>query len=250
MDRRGEPERSQPARATWPTTWPCAASTRALQERWPARPVVAGTRRDPRARQPRQGAGHPAPPRRAAPGRRCRTRSPPASTSGRALLERHAQALFGAAAARAPRAHHGDAADARRRTTRPRRRPGGRAAWTWRASTARTTTRPTWAAMAATCARGRRGAGRPVRMLMDLGRPEAAHRRHRRRRPRVLSSSPQRDAFGRVTAPARLGLRALGRRAPWPAPTMPRRRRRRHGSPQPRRRRPHRVTDARQAHAG
>ena len=54
-----------------------------------------------------------------------------------------------------------------------------------------------------------RRAGRPVRILMDLGGPKL------RTGPiadgqGVVKLKPERDALGTVTAPARLGLRAVG----------------------------------------
>jgi pyruvate kinase len=66
-----------------------------------------------------------------------------------------------------------------------------------------------WQAMAARVRKAARRAGRPVRVLMDLAGPKL------RTGPiadgvAVLKLKPQRDAFGGVTAPARLGLRAVG----------------------------------------
>ncbi len=72
-----------------------------------------------------------------------------------------------------------------------------------------------WVAMAESVRRAARTAGRPVRVLMDLGGPKlrtgpiAAE-------PAVLKLRPERDARGAVTAPCRLGLRALGSAAVVP----------------------------------
>ena len=66
-----------------------------------------------------------------------------------------------------------------------------------------------WAAMARSVRRAARKRGRPVRVLMDLGGPKL-------RTAAVAGSQevaklkPARDALGRVTAPARLGLRPHG----------------------------------------
>jgi pyruvate kinase len=67
----------------------------------------------------------------------------------------------------------------------------------------------TWAAMATRVRRAAKAAGRPVRVLMDLAGPkirtgpiEAG--------PRVLKLRPQRDVLGHVLAPALLGLCARG----------------------------------------
>lgn len=72
-----------------------------------------------------------------------------------------------------------------------------------------------WAAMADGVRRAARLAGRRVRVLMDLAGPklrtgpvEAA--------PAVVKLRPARDAFGRVTAPARIGLRPAGSTQPVP----------------------------------
>ena len=66
-----------------------------------------------------------------------------------------------------------------------------------------------WAAMARSVRRAARKLGRPVRVLMDLGGPKL------RTGPiagsqEVAKLRPGKDAFGRVTAPARLGLRSHG----------------------------------------
>ncbi|WP_128000777.1 pyruvate kinase [Piscinibacter defluvii] len=72
---------------------------------------------------------------------------------------------------------------------------------------------PCWTAMAAQVRRAAAAVGRPVRVLMDLAGqkirtgPVAPG-------PQVVKLRPQRDAFGRVTAPALLGLRARGLAAP------------------------------------
>ena len=70
-----------------------------------------------------------------------------------------------------------------------------------------------WESMAARVRKAARRAGRPVRVLMDLAGPKL------RTGPitdgvAILKIKPQRDAFGAVTAPARLGLRAVGSSAP------------------------------------
>jgi pyruvate kinase len=69
-----------------------------------------------------------------------------------------------------------------------------------------------WRAMARHVRRASRQAGRPVRILMDLGGPKL------RTGPvataqGVVKLKPQRDAIGRVTKPARLAVRPPGR---WP----------------------------------
>ena len=66
-----------------------------------------------------------------------------------------------------------------------------------------------WVAMASSVRQAARRAGRPVRVLMDLGGPKL------RTGPigggaAVVKLKPRRDDFGRVTAPARLGLRPQG----------------------------------------
>jgi pyruvate kinase len=64
-----------------------------------------------------------------------------------------------------------------------------------------------WRAMAAFVRRAARAAGRPVRILMDLGGPKL-RTESLPPGPTVLKLRPQRDDFGRVVEPARLGLRA------------------------------------------
>lgn len=66
-----------------------------------------------------------------------------------------------------------------------------------------------WRAMAAHVRRAAKAAGRPVRVLMDLGGPKLRTGAIRLRAP-VLKLQPQRDDFGRVLAPARIGLRPAG----------------------------------------
>jgi pyruvate kinase len=66
-----------------------------------------------------------------------------------------------------------------------------------------------WRAMARHVRRASRQAGRPVRILMDLGGPKL------RTGPvataqGVVKLKPQRDAIGRVTKPARLAVRPPG----------------------------------------
>ncbi|MBK6714719.1 MAG: pyruvate kinase [Burkholderiales bacterium] len=74
---------------------------------------------------------------------------------------------------------------------------------------------PAWTAMAAGVRAAAQAAGRPVRVLMDLGGPKlrtgpiAAG-------PAVLKLQPRRDSFGRVIAPVTLGLRPPGSRLPVP----------------------------------
>jgi len=63
-----------------------------------------------------------------------------------------------------------------------------------------------WRAMAALVRRAARAAGRPVRILMDLGGPKL-RTRSLRPGPAVLKLKPKRDDFGRVIEPARLWLR-------------------------------------------
>ncbi len=63
-----------------------------------------------------------------------------------------------------------------------------------------------WRAMAALVRRAARAAGRPVRILMDLGGPKL-RTELLRPGPAVLKLKPKRDDHGRVTEPARLGLR-------------------------------------------
>ncbi len=66
-----------------------------------------------------------------------------------------------------------------------------------------------WIAMAAQVRQAARVAGRPVRVLMDLGGPKI-RTGPIEPGPSVLKLKPARDAFGAVTAPARLLLRPLG----------------------------------------
>jgi len=70
-----------------------------------------------------------------------------------------------------------------------------------------------WKAMAAHVRRAARTAGRPVRILMDLGGPKL------RTGPiapgaAVLRLKPSRDEFGRIVRPARVGLRPAGATQP------------------------------------
>ena len=128
--------------------------------------------------------------------------------SGRALLDRHAEALFGPPPAERPvrimvtlpseAAHDGALVEALVANgmdiARINCAHDGPVAWE---------------AMAERVRRAGRRSGRPVRVLMDLAGPKlrtgplpAA--------PVVLRIRPQRDDHGRVTAPARLWLHALG----------------------------------------
>ncbi len=66
-----------------------------------------------------------------------------------------------------------------------------------------------WVAMAKRVRQAARRLGRPVRILMDLAGPKLRTGPVAAGRP-VLKVKPARDAFGQVTAPAQLGLRALG----------------------------------------
>ena len=66
-----------------------------------------------------------------------------------------------------------------------------------------------WMAMAERVRRLAAQAGRPVRVLMDLGGPKL-RTGPIEGGPAVVKLRPQRDAFGRVTAPARLGLYPAG----------------------------------------
>ncbi len=68
---------------------------------------------------------------------------------------------------------------------------------------------PEWAAMAGRVRHAAQRAGRPVRVLMDLGGPKL-RTGPLGLGPAVVKLRPERDAFGRVTANARLGLRPLG----------------------------------------
>ena len=66
-----------------------------------------------------------------------------------------------------------------------------------------------WAAMARSVRRAARKLERPVRVLMDLGGPKL-RTGPIAGSPEVARLKPTKDAFGRVTAPARLGLRPHG----------------------------------------
>lgn len=66
-----------------------------------------------------------------------------------------------------------------------------------------------WQAMAAAVRSAALAANRPVRVLMDLGGPKL-RTGPLDTSPAVLKLKPQRDARGRVVAPARLGLRPAG----------------------------------------
>lgn len=66
-----------------------------------------------------------------------------------------------------------------------------------------------WAAMAANVRRAAEQAGRPVKVLMDLGGPKL-RTGMLPPGPSVLKVRPQRDELGRVTQPALIGLRATG----------------------------------------
>ena len=66
-----------------------------------------------------------------------------------------------------------------------------------------------WILMAERVRGAARKAGRPVRVLMDLGRPKLRIGPMADDLP-VLKLKPQRDALGRVVTPARLGLRPAG----------------------------------------
>ena len=66
-----------------------------------------------------------------------------------------------------------------------------------------------WVAMAARVRRLAARAGRPVRVLMDLGGPKL-RTGPIAGAPAVVRLKPERDAFGHVTAPARLGLHPTG----------------------------------------
>jgi pyruvate kinase len=78
-----------------------------------------------------------------------------------------------------------------------------------------------WAAMAGHVREAARRAGREVRILMDLGGPKI-RTGSIEPGPAVLKRRPQRDALGRVTAPARLWLHPPGGPAPAepPAPSV------------------------------
>ena len=64
-----------------------------------------------------------------------------------------------------------------------------------------------WKAMASRVRRAARAAGRPVRILMDLGGPKL-RTGTLAQGPAVLKLRPERDEFGRVQEPALVGLRA------------------------------------------
>ena len=70
-----------------------------------------------------------------------------------------------------------------------------------------------WASMAASVRRAAQRACRPVSVLMDLGGPKL-RTGPLSGAPEVLKLKPERDALGRVTANARLGLRPLGSTGP------------------------------------
>ena len=70
-----------------------------------------------------------------------------------------------------------------------------------------------WKAMAAHIRRSAKAAGRPVRILMDLGGPKL-RTGPIAPGPAVFKLRPKRDALGRVLAPAQVGLRKAGATAP------------------------------------
>jgi pyruvate kinase len=70
-----------------------------------------------------------------------------------------------------------------------------------------------WQAMAAHVRRAAKTARRPVRILMDLGGPKL-RTGPIALGPAVLKLRPQRDVFGRVANPAKVGLRAAGTSLP------------------------------------
>ena len=70
-----------------------------------------------------------------------------------------------------------------------------------------------WKAMASRVRRAARAAGRPVRILMDLGGPKL-RTGTLAQGPALLKLRPERDPFGRVLAPALVGLRAAGATMP------------------------------------
>ena len=78
-----------------------------------------------------------------------------------------------------------------------------------------------WRAMAERVRQAADAAGRPVKILMDLGGPKL-RTGPIAPGPAVLKVKPQRDAFGRVTQPARLALRAAGTTGvlPWAVPCL------------------------------
>jgi pyruvate kinase len=71
---------------------------------------------------------------------------------------------------------------------------------------------PAWIAMAEKVRAAGRAAGRPVRVLMDLAGPKLRTGPFEQEAA-AFKLRPQRDAMGRVVAPARLGLRAAGSQA-------------------------------------
>ncbi len=73
--------------------------------------------------------------------------------------------------------------------------------------------RAEWVAMARHVRHAARAAGRSVRVVMDLGGPKL-RTGPVADGPAVVKLKPQRDAFGRVTEPARLGLRPMGSPVP------------------------------------
>jgi pyruvate kinase len=70
-----------------------------------------------------------------------------------------------------------------------------------------------WQAMATQVRRAAKAAGRPVRILMDLGGPKLRTGPIAPGSP-VLKLRPVRDEFGRTLAPARIGLRPIGATEP------------------------------------
>lgn len=78
-----------------------------------------------------------------------------------------------------------------------------------------------WRAMAERVRQAGEAAGRPVKVLMDLGGPKLRTGTIAPG-PAVLKLKPQRDVFGRVTQPARLALHAVGTTGalPWAVPCL------------------------------
>lgn len=72
---------------------------------------------------------------------------------------------------------------------------------------------PQWKAMAAHVRRAARTAGRPVRILMDLGGPKL-RTGHIASEAAVLKLKPVRDKLGRVLSPACVGIRLAGSTLP------------------------------------
>ena len=70
-----------------------------------------------------------------------------------------------------------------------------------------------WKAMASRVRRAARAAGRPVRILMDLGGPKL-RTGTLAQGPALLKLRPERDEFGRILEPALVGLRAAGATMP------------------------------------